>query len=37
MVGGQGGGCSWGIGGYRIKTHSLLRVWSEEIFEGTFP
>ena len=36
MVGGQGGGRSLGVGGYRVKTRSLLGAWSEETVEGTF-
>ena len=36
MVGGQGGGRSLGVGGCRVKTRSLLGVWSKEIVERTF-
>ena len=35
MVGGQGGGRSLGVGGYKVKTRSLLGARSKEIVEGT--
>ena len=35
VVGGQGGGPSLGVGGYRVKTRSLLGARSKEIVEGT--
>ena len=34
VVGGQGVGRGLGVGGYRVKTHSLLGAWSKEIVEG---
>ena len=36
MIGGQDGGRSLDVGGCRLKTYSLLSLWSKEIVEGTF-
>ena len=35
VVGGHRGERSLGVGGYRVKTRSLLGAWSKEIVEGT--